>query len=387
MKYSFLLLSLFIISNSYMNTLSAQTPELSKSWQQTTAEFAEKLQEANVVGGSLLFIEQGEVKAEYHHGYAELSELRRADQSTIYHWASLTKTLTAIGIMQLRDRGLLSLDDSLTDYLPELRQIHNPFGSMDQITIRMALNHSTGLRNSTWPWGGHEEWHPFEPLKWEQLVAMFPYSEIEFEPGSRYSYSNPAIIFLGKIIEQLSGDAWTTYIDKQIFKPLGMHNSYFNHTPPHLLPYRSNSYRIRNGEPEPRGLDFHTGVTTSNGGLNASVADMVTYLNFLLYPSEKHEMILRRSSLEELWKEELFIEETDGIRSSVGLSFFLEEFDGMRVVGHTGTQWSYYSWFYIHPESGTAVISVTNTEGGQNMHLFRKEMSHYFIRNVFSLYK
>ena len=368
-------------------TAQGQNSSLDDAWKQVESEFTQKLTENEVVGGALLFLENGEVNKSHYHGYADKEKGRPVDEQTIFHWASITKTFTAIAIMQLRDLGLLSLDDPITDYLPDVRNIHNPYGSMHEITIRMALNHSTGLRNPTWPWGGGEEWHPFEPTEWEQLTTMFPYTKVHFEPGSRHSYSNPAIIFLGKIIEQLSGDPWEVYVDKHILKPLEMHRSYFNHTPDHLLPYRVNSYQIKNGQPEPRGLDFHTGITVSNGGLNAPLTDMVTYLNFLLGTGTPNHNILKRSSLEELWEKELPIEEKDGVISSVALSFFLEEFDGVRVIGHTGTQWSNYSWFYIHPESGTAAISVTNTDGKYDMHQFRDEISRIVFNKLFGLYR
>ena len=63
------------------------------------------------------------------------------------------------------------------------------------------------------PWGGDKPWHPFEPPAWEQVAAMMPYTEILFPPGSKYSYSNPGVIFLGRTIEKLSGDPFETYID------------------------------------------------------------------------------------------------------------------------------------------------------------------------------
>jgi CubicO group peptidase (beta-lactamase class C family) len=53
------------------------------------------------------------------------------------------------------------------------------------------MSHSAGFRASTWPWGGDRRWHPFEPTRWEQLVAMLPYTQILFKPGTKYSYSNP----------------------------------------------------------------------------------------------------------------------------------------------------------------------------------------------------
>ncbi|WP_176719445.1 serine hydrolase domain-containing protein [Rhodohalobacter halophilus] len=381
-NYTFILL--LILTGSLTMKASAQDSFSQTEWDKLEQHFSDKLRDFDVVGGALLYMENGEENRSIFQGYADMETERRVDEHTIFHWASITKTFTAVAIMQLRDRGLLTLDDALTVYLPELRTIHNPYGSMDEITIRMALNHSTGLRNSTWPWGGDKEWHPFEPMEWSQLVAMFPYTEVEFEPGTKHSYSNPAIIFLGKIIEQLSGDSWESYVDKQILKPLEMHHAYFNHTPPHLLPRRSNSYQFVDDEPVARGFDFHTGITTSNGGLNAPISDMVKYVQFLLGVKDDSPQILSRSSLKEMWREELEIEERNGIRSSVGLSFFLEEFDGMQVIGHTGTQFSYYSWFYIHPETGRAVISVINTDGKHDMFRFRDEIIEYTFKNLFS---
>ena len=74
------------------------------------------------------------------------------------------------------------------------------FGDMSQVRIRHLMSHSAGFRAATWPWGGDQPWHPFEPTKWEQLVAMMPYTNLEFAPGSKYSYSNPGVIFLGRWI-------------------------------------------------------------------------------------------------------------------------------------------------------------------------------------------
>ncbi|MEX0608103.1 MAG: serine hydrolase domain-containing protein [Balneolaceae bacterium] len=389
MKLRYLKFNLTLLAFIIYMPLNAQPLTLESALKETQGYFITTLEENNIVGGALLFLEDGDVKSTEYYGMADLSENRAVDENTIFHWASNTKTITAVAIMQLRDRGLLSLHDPLTKYLPELRKIHNPFGSMDEITIKMALEHSTGLRNPTWPWGGRKEWHPFEPTDWEQLVAMFPYSKIEFEPGTKHSYSNPAIIFLGRIIEELSGDDFEVYIDKNILKPLKMYDSYFDITPAHLLSQRSNSYSLQDGEPVAKGKDFDSGITTSNGGLNASLKDMVNYLSFLTGNSPGFE-ILKRSSLEELWEEQLPIEEKDGIRSSVALSFFLEEFDGMRVIGHTGTQHGYYSFFYVHPESGTACIAITNTEGQNNepnLDEIRSNLSRYIFKNLFALYK
>ena len=133
--------------------------------------------------------------------------------------------------MQLRDRGLLSLDDPAVKYVPELREVHNPYGDISQVTIRHLMTHSAGFRAGTWPWGGDQPWHPFEPTRWAQVVAMMPYTELQFRPGTKYSYSNPGVIFLGRIIELFSGDDYEVYINKNIFMPLGMTRSFFDRAP------------------------------------------------------------------------------------------------------------------------------------------------------------
>ena len=340
-----------------------------KAWEDLARDYRSMLEEEGVVGSSLMFIQDGDVIAQEFYGMADIEESRPVDANTIYHWASVTKTFTGIAVMQLRDRGLLDLDDPVIDYLPELKAVHNPYGDMRDITIRHVMSHSAGFRNPTWPWGGDQPWHPFEPARWELLVAMMPYTEILFEPGSRYSYSNPAIIFLGRIIEELTGDDYEVYVEKNILRPLGMSMSYFDGTPYHLLKYRSNNYTVIDGKPQANGLDFDTGITVSNGGLNAPLADMAGYLAFLIGEegNPTYEGVLKRSSLEEMWRPVLPTEDADEnipeFEESIALTFFVFENGDTRYIGHTGSQKSFRLFFYIQPETKTGVIAGFNTMG------------------------
>lgn len=262
--------------------------------------FEKELATAGVVGASFAFVKENRTVLEEHFGMSNAETSQAADTNTIYHWASNTKPFTGIAIMQLRDRGLLKLDDPITKYVPELRKIHNEHGSMDDITIRHLMTHSGGFRNGTWPWRNNKPWEPFEPTEWSQLVAMFPFTEVQFKPGSKFSYSNPGIIYLGRVIETLSGESYETYIDKNILRPLGMYNSFFDKTPPHLLKHRSHSYFIREGKRTEGPFDADTGITVSNSGLNSPIADMVKYLNFLIGDPKRqaeYDIVLRRSSL------------------------------------------------------------------------------------------
>lgn len=361
----------------------AQTDD--SGWTGTSDYFQQKLEDNGITGGALVYLEDGEIRGSNYYGMADIEQDRTVDGNTIFHWASITKTFTAVAIMQLRDRGKLSLDDPVTKYLPEIRDIHNPYGSMDEVTISMVMSHATGLRNPTWPWGGQEDWHPFEPTEWNQLVAMFPYTEVNFEPGTRHSYSNPAIIFLGRIIEEVTNNSYASYMHKNLLMPLEMHHSYFDETPPHLSDYRSNSYTLYDGEPQANGPDFHTGITISNSGLNAPIRDMVNYLSFLTGSVDNAE-ILSRSSLEEMWNVRYDSSNTRDQLDSIGLGFFTDEVNGHKVIGHTGTQWSHYSYFYVQPETGRAVIGVTNTDSDDDhpdLFEIRDDLANHIFRNLF----
>jgi CubicO group peptidase (beta-lactamase class C family) len=239
---------------------------------------------------------------------------------------------------------------------------------MDEITIRHLMTHSAGFRGGTWPWGSGKDWEPFEPTEYSQLVAMFPYTEIRFKPGSKFSYSNPAIIFLGRIIEKLSGEDFEVYIDKNIFKPLEMYRSYFDTTPKHLLPYRSHSYYIEKGKRTEGVFDANTGITVSNSGLNSPLPDMIKYLNFLVGDAKKKEVydsILSRPSLEEMWRPQvptqLDANGNKGFTTDVGLIFFLDTTLAPRHMGHGGDQNGFISYVDFDPDRREASVLVFNT--------------------------
>lgn len=355
--------SLIAIGNT--SSLAQTNGGFESAWQELEKYYKDGLKKAGVVGSSTMFIHDSDILGASYYGLADLETKRPADAQTIYHWASNTKMFTNIAIMQLRDRGFLSLDDPILEYIPELKAVHNPYGDMKDITIRQLMSHSAGFRASTWPWKDSEKaWQPYEPTRWEQLVAMFPYTEIMFKPGSRYSYSNPGIIFLGRVIELLTDDDYEVYIDKNIFKPLAMYNSYFDHTPYHLLEHRSNNYDIHNGEITTNGLDFDTGITVSNGGLNAPLDDIAKYVSFLIGSEEKqavYDGVLKRPSLEEMWQTQQEVSSDSTMQVSMGLGFFILQMDKLRVVGHTGHQKAFSTFIYVHPPSRTGCIAAFNT--------------------------
>ena len=370
---------------------SSPAPPLDRTFQDLAAFYERGLRENHIVGSSLLVVRGDQVVFRRTYGLANVDDKQPVREGTIFHWASITKTFTAIALMQLEERGLVGLDDPIAKYVPEIRAVHDPFGDTSEITLRQLMSHSAGFRDPTWPWGGDQEWHPFEPLHWEQLVAMFPYTEILFRPGSRYSYSNPGILFLGRVIELLTTDDYEVYVDKNVLKPLGMHRSYFDVTPYHLQKDKARGYYLRDGVLTPARAETNTGVTVSNGGLNAPLEDMARYLAFLVGDGAKsgYDGILKRASLEKLWRPVVEVSREAGRHEDMGLSFFVEEANGGRFVGHHGEQNGFLSHFFVEPRSGTAYIVAYNTDAstakgpGPDTRVFDRALADYFFQHVF----
>jgi CubicO group peptidase (beta-lactamase class C family) len=239
------------------------------------------------------------------------------------------------------------------------------------VTLKQLLSHSSGFQGPTWPYRDDDKpWQPFEPTEWAQLVAMMPYQELAFKPGSKFSYSNPAFIYLARVIEKVSGLPYQTYIRRNILTPLGMTHTYFNLTPARLRKDRSNNYSVfvdAGGKEsiKANGREFDTGITTPNGGLNAPLGDLVRWVAFLTGKNSPASVrILARASLEEMWRPVVAMNASE----SMGLSFFLAPRGAVTFIGHTGSQAGFRAFLEFNPQTGTAIIAAFNTspESGHN---------------------
>jgi len=346
-------------------------------WATYVRQFDAYVQSHNIVGASTILIRDGRIVARHMTGQSDRARDRRVDSNTIFHYASITKTLTAVTVMELRDQGRLSLDDPVTRYIPELRQINDPYGSPDSITIRMLLDHSSGLQDPTWPWKKGLPWEPFEPTTWDQLVAMMPYQQLLFKPGTRWSYSNPAYIYLARIVESVTGESWLTYVQKNVFAPLGMTRSYFGLTAPYLAADRSHNYTSRRDSVGglvqiiDNGPDFDPGITIPNGGWNAPLDDVAKWLAFLtgatggdrtkerLYAS-----VLQPASIREMQRPILPNDPVHQPADSMALGLFVHPRQGAVFVGHTGSQAGFTSFMFFNPVTRSAVVAAFNTSAG-----------------------
>ena len=140
--------------------------------------FEAVLKQHGVVGAGFALVRSQGPAQTLTFGEARRNTHQRVDDATAYNWASITKTMTAIAILQLRDRGKLSLDDPAVRYVPELREVHDAFGDVDAITIRHLLTHSAGFRNPTWPWDCDDpsncDWQPFDGYRQPSVTTTLP---------------------------------------------------------------------------------------------------------------------------------------------------------------------------------------------------------------------
>jgi CubicO group peptidase (beta-lactamase class C family) len=188
--------------------------------------------------GSVLVAEKGKIIYEKGFGLANMEWAIPNQPDTKFRIGSLTKQFTAALVLQLVEEGKIKLDGKITDYLTDYRK-----DTGDKVTIHQLLNHTSGIPSYTNRPGFFAEFSR-DPYNITDFVKKFASGDLEYEPGSKYSYNNSGYSLLGAIIEKVTGKSYETVLTERIFKPLGMTNSgYDNHAP--LIQKRASGYEKR----------------------------------------------------------------------------------------------------------------------------------------------
>jgi len=181
-------------------------------------------------GISVVVVKNGELVYSKAFGYADGPAKITASTDTVYHWWSMTKVPTAIGILQLHDAGEVDIDDPVENYLPFF-QVTLDGEPAPPITIRQLMRHTSGLPDTIPAMIG---WVHYEDIVYDQtslLQKNLPqYNQLKFVPDSKAAYSNLGYMVLGAVIEKVSGMGYEEYIQGNILKPLGMNNTAFLYT-------------------------------------------------------------------------------------------------------------------------------------------------------------
>ena len=163
---------------------------------------------------SIAVVADGKLAYAKAFGDADIAQNRPATPSTRYAIGSVSKQFTAAAILLLQEEGKLSLDDKVVKWLPGIT-------GGDKITIRQLLSHTSGLQDF-WPqdYSFAAMSHPVTP---QQIVDRWAKAPLDFEPGTQWQYSNTGYVVAGLIVEKVSGMKLLDFLQKNIFRPLGMH--------------------------------------------------------------------------------------------------------------------------------------------------------------------
>lgn len=266
----FFLLSLSLLGQSL--PLKAQTSDAA-----LTAEVDKLLQahyKPDGSGAAVLVSRKGQMV--YHKAFGmanlELGVPMRTDH--VFRIGSVTKQFTGAAILQLVEQGKLSLQDELTQFLPDYPVLGK------KITVEHLLTHTSGIKSYTdlEKWDAQEQRKDFTP---SQLVDYFKNEPMDFEPGTQYKYNNSGYILLGCIIEKVSGQTYGEYVNEHFFKPLGMKNSYYGDTRP-LIKNRASGYAQADVEGTYANADFLSMTQPyAAGSLLSTVEDLNTWTRAL----------------------------------------------------------------------------------------------------------
>jgi len=177
-------------------------------------------------GFAVTAVRDGDTIVARGYGWSDLEQGTKASAETVYLYCSMTKLFTATALMQLRERGLVDLDREVMAYLPDF-PMHHPSGR--EVTVRHLLSHSSGIANPIPVSWVHLAEEPAVNLDDFTRRLLAKYHRLSFEPGSRYAYSNLGYLVLGQVIERISGQMYTDYIQQHILEVLDMHQTGFSY--------------------------------------------------------------------------------------------------------------------------------------------------------------
>ncbi len=316
------------------------------------------LNEHTLSGLALGVVKDGELVYARGFGIAEAPG-RAVTPDTVFRIGSISKTFTAVAVMQLVEEGRLGLDDPVNDHLRAFRIEHSD-SSTPPVTARHLLTHTAGLGELRRP---TDLLRPTIGLavkrgKRQPTLAEYyaPSLRAEVRPGTKWAYANHGFAALGQLVEDVVGCPFPEYMLERVFEALGMRHTDFLRSE-RVHGELAVGYALKRGRL--RAVKDTEIVVAPAGSIFSSVRDMALYVAALTGGgANAHGRILRPETLRELLTPQL---PTDERLPSMGLSFFLDRFGGYRVAGHDGGWPGFTSSFLTAPDDGLGVMAFTNT--------------------------
>ncbi|HMQ68531.1 MAG TPA: serine hydrolase [Ignavibacteria bacterium] len=313
---------------------------------QTIDDLVNKYYDYGQFNGSILVSENGKIILNKGYGYAEMEWKNPNTPDTKFRLASVSKQFTAMLIMQLVGNGMLSLDGKISEYLPYYRR---DIG--EKVTIRQLLTHSSGIFNYT---DDPEVMQKTvrEPMTVQELVVNLCSKQLDFEPGTNYSYSNSGYVILGAIIEEVTGKKYEDVLQENIFIPLNMKNSGYDHNS-EIIENRASGYdKSIEGYTHSRYIDMS--IPFSAGALYSTVNDMYLW-DQALYTDK----LVSKETLKLIFTPNL---------GDYGFGWHISDVDigslKKNLVTHSGGIFGFNTLIMRYPEDGICIVILNNYSNG-----------------------
>jgi len=288
----------------------------------------------------------GEIIWERVIGVSDVASSRAATADDVYRIGSITKTFTAVLVMQLVGEGRIDLEAPLRTYLPEA-----PVGP----TIRMALSHLTGVQRE--PPG--EIWESMQPPTREELIGGLEEAELVLHPGEQWHYSNLVFALLGEIVMRVRGERYADVLQRRVLDPLGLARTSLSPEAPKASPYYVDPYTdtVRD-EPDPEVTDS----TAAAGWLWSTAADLARWGTFL---ADGNDAVLPKALVDRMARVQTMVDEA-GWNVGWGLGLGLYRRGDRVFAGHGGAMPGFLASLVVHrgERTGAAVLMNTGSHAG-----------------------
>ncbi|MFO7882754.1 MAG: serine hydrolase domain-containing protein [Kosmotogaceae bacterium] len=307
----------------------------------------------NIPGVAIALVEDGETAWVKAYGHADLEEGRIMTSDTYCRVQSISKSVTAWGVMKLVEQGKVDLDSPYLRYLTDWTFPDSEY-PVDEITVRQLLSLSAGmpLGNVVQRFSPTDEVPSIRTVLSEEAIAFR-------EPGTSFHYSNVSINLLELLIEEVSDRDFADYIQEEILTPLGMHHSSYKWSKDFEPPV-PNGYDLKN-----RPVPVYVYAGRASGGLFASAEDIASFISAgMTGPYHKNHGVLKPETIEMLYMPQV---EMSGFYAQAfdyyGLGHLIEILpDGTTAVSHGGQGAGIMTHFHSVPEDGRGIVILTNSQ-------------------------
>jgi len=287
------------------------------------------------------------------HGLANVEAWRAPTATTIYQIGSITKQFTSAAIMKLVDQGRVKLDDDLSKYVPQF-----PLQGK-KVSIRQLLNHTSGIHSYTSSPGWAKTWN--DEMSPDAIVAFVAADTFDFAPGTGYRYNNTGYVLLGMVIEKASGQTYPRYLDTQFFKPLGLRRTSYCPSKTSDPGFAHGYSKGASGTEHAKFL--HLSHPFSAGALCSTVGDLAKWQRALdggqVVSAASYALMTTADSL------------PSGRRINYGFGLVPGEFNGHKIVSHTGGINGFATAATYVPDDSLSIVVYTNYDGESPQTLVR----------------